>query len=300
MLGSTTYAGFVAIVGRPNVGKSTLLNRLVRTKVSITSSKPHTTRHRIFGINTEGSYQSIYIDTPGFYCKDNHMDDDTINHISMRALDGVSLVIFLIEGTIWTTVDQMVMNKLKEQESVLLVINKVDKISDKHVLLPHLHFLFQKRNFLEIVPISAKKCSNIDIISNIVKKNLPESEHYFPEKSITNCSKIFMCSEIIREKLIRFLGDELPSIATVKINRFFVGKNGHLNIFSMILVNHKSQKNIVVGHKGSKIKTIGMRARKDIESLFQVSVYLDLWVQVKYGGEDAQDSKLHISRSETS
>ncbi|VFP81749.1 GTPase Era [Candidatus Erwinia haradaeae] len=281
MLNFITYAGFIAIVGRPNVGKSTLLNRLVHNKVSITSSKPNTTRYRICGIHTEGLYQSIYIDTPGLYCKENQIVDCAINRTVIRALDGVSLVIFVIEGTRWTAADQMVMSRLKEQESVLLVINKVDRISDKHTLLPYLHYLVQKRNFVEIVPISATKSSNINIVSSIVQKYLPQSEHYFPDKSITNSSQIFMCSEIIREKLIRFLGFELPSIITVKINKFSVEKNGHLNISGMLLVRHKSQKNIVVGKGGSKIKTIGMTARKDMESFFKVTVYLDLWVQVK-------------------
>ncbi|VFP78452.1 GTPase Era [Candidatus Erwinia haradaeae] len=281
MLNSITYAGFVAIVGRPNVGKSTLLNRLVRNKVSITSSKPHTTRYRICGIHTEGSYQSIYIDTPGFYFKENQIVDCAINRTVIRALDGVSLVIFLIEGTRWTSADQMVMSRLKEQESVLLVINKVDRISDKHTLLPYLHYLVQKRNFVEIVPISAKKSININIVSSIVQEHLPKSQYYFPEKSITNRSQIFMCSEIIREKLIRFLGAELPSIIIVKINKFSLEKNGYLNISSMLLVRHNSQKNIVIGNGGSKIKTIGIAARKDLESFFKVTVYLDLWVQVK-------------------
>lgn len=282
------HCGFVAIVGRPNVGKSTLLNRLLGQKVSITSRKAQTTRHRIVGIDTENNNQIIYIDTPGLHIEEKRAINRLMNRAASSSIGDVELVIFVVEGTHWTDDDEMVANKLKDCKSpVLLVINKIDNVTDKTQLLPHIQTISQKVNFLDVVPISAEKGEGIDIIKDIVKKHLPEGEHHFPEDYITDRSQRFMASEIIREKLMRFLGDELPYSVTVEIEQFKVDeRNGMYRINGLILVERDGQKKMVIGNKGEKIKKIGIEARKDMQSFFDNKVHLELWVKVKAGWAD--------------
>lgn len=201
------HCGFIAIVGRPNVGKSTLLNQLLGQKVSITSRKPQTTRHRIMGIDTDGAYQAIYVDTHGLHIEEKRAINRLMNRAASSSIGDVELVIFVVEGTNWTADDEMVVNKLRSLRCpVLLAINKVDNVTDKSKLLPHIAFLSQQMNFLDVVPISAEKGMNVDTIAGIVRKLLPEAEHHFPEDYITDRSQRFMASEIIREKLMRFPG----------------------------------------------------------------------------------------------
>ncbi|WP_085247421.1 GTPase Era [Gilliamella mensalis] len=282
------HCGFVAIVGRPNVGKSTLLNQLLGQKVSITSRKAQTTRHRIVGIDTENNNQIIYIDTPGLHIEEKRAINRLMNRAASSSIGDVELVIFVVEGTHWTDDDEMVANKLKDCKSpVLLVINKIDNVTDKTQLLPHIQTISQKVNFLDVVPISAEKGEGIDIIKDIVKKHLPEGEHHFPEDYITDRSQRFMASEIIREKLMRFLGDELPYSVTVEIEQFKVDeRNGMYRINGLILVERDGQKKMVIGNKGEKIKKIGIEARKDMQSFFDNKVHLELWVKVKAGWAD--------------
>ncbi|MWP60877.1 GTPase Era [Gilliamella sp. Pas-s25] len=282
------HCGFVAIVGRPNVGKSTLLNRLLGQKVSITSRKAQTTRHRIVGIDTENNNQIIYIDTPGLHIEEKRAINRLMNRAASSSIGDVELVIFVVEGTHWTDDDEMVANKLKDCKCpVLLVINKIDNVTDKTQLLPHIQTISQKVNFLDVVPISAEKGEGIDIIKDIVKKHLPEGEHHFPEDYITDRSQRFMASEIIREKLMRFLGDELPYSVTVEIEQFKVDeRNGMYRINGLILVERDGQKKMVIGNKGEKIKKIGIEARKDMQSFFDNKVHLELWVKVKAGWAD--------------
>ncbi|MCX8587620.1 MULTISPECIES: GTPase Era [unclassified Gilliamella] len=285
---TTQHCGFVAIVGRPNVGKSTLLNQLLGQKVSITSRKAQTTRHRIVGIDTQGNDQIIYIDTPGLHIEEKRAINRLMNRAASSSIGDVELVIFVVEGTHWTDDDEMVANKLKDCKSpVLLVINKIDNVTDKTQLLPHIQEISQKINFLDVVPISAEKGEGIDIIKDIVKKHLPVGEHHFPEDYITDRSQRFMASEIIREKLMRFLGDELPYSVTVEIEQFKVDeRTGMYRINGLILVERDGQKKMVIGNKGEKIKKIGMEARKDMQSFFDTKVHLELWVKVKAGWAD--------------
>lgn len=285
---TTQHCGFVAIVGRPNVGKSTLLNQLLGQKVSITSRKAQTTRHRIVGIDTQGNDQIIYIDTPGLHIEEKRAINRLMNRAASSSIGDVELVIFVVEGTHWTDDDEMVANKLKDCKSpVLLVINKVDNVTDKTQLLPHIQEISQKINFLDVVPISAEKGEGIDIIKDIVKKHLPVGEHHFPEDYITDRSQRFMASEIIREKLMRFLGDELPYSVTVEIEQFKVDeRTGMYRINGLILVERDGQKKMVIGNKGEKIKKIGIEARKDMQSFFDTKVHLELWVKVKAGWAD--------------
>ncbi|NUF26538.1 GTPase Era [Gilliamella sp. ESL0254] len=282
------HCGFVAIVGRPNVGKSTLLNQLLGQKISITSRKAQTTRHRIVGIDTQNNDQIIYIDTPGLHIEEKRAINRLMNRAASSSIGDVELVIFVVEGTHWTDDDEMVANKLKDCKSpVLLVINKIDNVTDKTQLLPHIQTISQKVNFLDVVPISAEKGEGVDIIKDIVKKHLPEGEHHFPEDYITDRSQRFMASEIIREKLMRFLGDELPYSVTVEIEQFKVDeRNGMYRINGLILVERDGQKKMVIGNKGEKIKKIGIEARKDMQSFFDNKVHLELWVKVKAGWAD--------------
>ncbi|MEN3258553.1 GTPase Era [Sodalis endosymbiont of Spalangia cameroni] len=283
----TTYCGFVAIVGRPNVGKSTLLNQLLGQKVSITSRKPQTTRHRIMGIHTEGPYQAIYVDTPGLHIEEKRAINRLMNRAASSSIGDVELVIFVVEGTHWTPDDEMVVNKLRDVGCpVVLAINKVDNVADKEKLLPHMQFLSQQMSFHDIVPICAENGMKVDTLAGIVRKALPEAEHHFPEDYITDRSQRFMASEIIREKLMRFLGDELPYSVTVEIERFAANDRGGYDIHGLILVERDGQKKMVIGNKGSKIKTIGIEARQDMEAMFETRVHLELWVKVKSGWAD--------------
>ncbi|MWP48275.1 MULTISPECIES: GTPase Era [unclassified Gilliamella] len=288
MTETTQHCGFVAIVGRPNVGKSTLLNQLLGQKISITSRKAQTTRHRIVGIDTQNNDQIIYIDTPGLHIEEKRAINRLMNRAASSSIGDVELVIFVVEGTHWNDDDEMVANKLKNCKCpVLLVINKIDNVTDKTQLLPHIQAISQKVNFLDVVPISAEKGEGVDIIKDIVKKHLPEGEHHFPEDYITDRSQRFMASEIIREKLMRFLGDELPYSVTVEIEQFKVDeRNGMYRINGLILVERDGQKKMVIGNKGEKIKKIGIEARKDMQSFFDNKVHLELWVKVKAGWAD--------------
>ena len=286
-MSDTSYCGMVAIVGRPNVGKSTLLNALLGQKVSITSRKPQTTRHRIMGIDTEDNYQAIYVDTPGLHVEEKRAINRLMNRAASSSLADVGLVLFLVEGTRWTDDDQMVLNKIKQSglESWLLV-NKTDNVKDKDELLPHLQWLGQQHEFKHIMPISAKQGKNVEQVRQMVQQTLPESEHYFPEDYITDRSSRFMAAEIIREKLMRFTGDELPYSVTVEIEQFMLTDSGVYQINGLILVERDTQKRMVIGKGGSRLKTIGSEARKDMEKLFDNKVFLELWVKVKSGWAD--------------
>ncbi len=278
------YCSFIAIVGRPNVGKSTLLNQLVGQKISITSRKPQTTRHRIIGIHTEGIYQAIYIDTPGLQLEEKRALNRLMNRSASSAISDVELVMYVVDSTYWTPDDQMILNRLSILKCpVLLVINKVDKVINKSKLLPHIAFLSKQMSFLQVVPVSAKKGININAISSIVRNTLSEAQHLFPDDCITDRSQRFLASEIIREKLMRFLGGEVPYSVTVEIEQFMQNKRGAFNINGLILVEREGQKKMVIGKHGHKIKNIGIEARKDMENMFDTKVYLGLWVKVKYG-----------------
>ncbi len=256
-----SYCGFVAIVGRPNVGKSTLLNKLLGQKISITSRKAQTTRHRIVGIHTEGPYQAIYVDTPGLHMEEKRAINRLMNKAASSSIGDVELVIFVVEGTRWTQDDEMVLNKLRDAKApVILAVNKVDNVQEKADLLPHLQFLASQMNFLDIVPISAETGTNVDTIAAIVRKHLPEAIHHFPEDYITDRSQRFMASEIIREKLMRFLGAELPYSVTVEIERFVSNERGGYDINGLILVEREGQKKMVIGNKRAKFNTMRSRS----------------------------------------
>jgi GTP-binding protein Era len=286
-ISTPTNAGLIAIVGRPNVGKSTLLNALLGQKISITSRKPQTTRHRILGILTEGHQQAVLVDTPGLHSEEKRAINKLMNRAASSSISEVELVVFLVEGTHWTPDDELVLNKIKNSgASCILVVNKIDNINDKDALLPHLQKLGAMHNFSDIVPISASKGQGVDTIRKLCLASLPEGDFWFPEDHITDRSSRFMASEIIREKLIRFTGDELPYSTTVEIEQFKMDSKGIIHINALILVERDSQKRMVIGNKGERLKTIGQEARRDMESLFDSQVFLETWVKVKSGWAD--------------
>lgn len=282
-----TYCGFIAIVGRPNVGKSTLLNKILGQKISITSRKAQTTRHRIVGIHTDGPYQAVYVDTPGLHIEEKRAINRLMNRAASSAIGDVDLIIFVVDGTHWNADDEMVLNKLRNAKApVVLAINKVDNIKNKDDLLPFITDLGSKFNFAHIVPISAQRGNNVHQLEKIVRQSLRKGVHHFPEDYVTDRSQRFMASEIIREKLMRFTGEELPYSVTVEIEQFKVNERGTYEINGLILVEREGQKKMVIGAQGQKIKTIGMEARADMERLFDNKVHLELWVKVKSGWAD--------------
>ncbi|CAH0534365.1 GTPase Era [Vibrio stylophorae] len=282
------HCGFIAIVGRPNVGKSTLLNRLLGQKISITSRKPQTTRHRIMGVDTRDNYQAIYVDTPGLHIEEKRAINRLMNRAANSSLSDVNLVLFLVDGTQWTADDEMVLTKLRKSNfPTILLLNKVDNVREKAELFPHLQQLSEKMDFVDVIPVSAKHGTNLDAVEKRVREYLPEAPFHFPEEYVTDRSQRFMASEIIREKLMRFTGDELPYSVTVEIERFdYNPATDGFEINGLILVERQGQKKMIIGKAGEKIKTIGRQARLDMEELFERKVYLELWVKVKSGWAD--------------
>lgn len=291
-------SGFVAIVGRPNVGKSTLMNHLLGQKLSITSRKPQTTRHKIIGIDSREHMQAVYVDTPGMHKKEVRAINKMMNKAAHSALRDVNLVLFVIDGQKWTQNDDLVLEKLKYAEMpVILVINKVDTLEDKRAILPLIEQRTKLMQFAEIVPVSALRGSNLDHLRDTIGKYLPFSPPLYAMDQVTDRSERFLASEVIREKIMRQLGEELPYDLTVQIESFKTEeptvnpKTGKLKeactyIDATIFVERQGQKAIVIGDKGKKLKQIGMDARADMEKMFEQKIMLTLWVKVKGGWSD--------------
>lgn len=278
--------GYVAIVGRPNVGKSTLLNKILGQKISITCRKPQTTRHQIVGVKTEGDVQTVYVDTPGLHLNKEKALNRFMNKTASSALEGVDVVIFLIDRTAWTEEEDFVLEKVKRSGiPTILAINKVDWLEDKASLLPFMQEISEKHDFVEMIPISAKTGRQIEVLEEKVESLLPESIHFYPEDHLTDRSSRFLAAEIVREKVMRSLGEEVPYQMTVMVERFKVIK-GLIHIDAVIYVEKQGQKIILIGNKGSRIKQIGIDARQDMERLFDNQVVLKLWVKVKSGWSD--------------
>ncbi len=278
--------GHVAIVGRPNVGKSTLLNHLIGQKLSITSRRPQTTRHQVLGICTAGAVQTIYVDTPGIHKAATRAINRYMNRAAVSVLDDVDVVIFVVDALKWTEDDALVLERLeKTQVPVILAVNKIDELADKAVLLPHLQWLGQQRAFAEIVPISAKGGHNVDTLARLVAARLPQRPHIFGPDELTDRTQRFLASELIREKVMRQLGDEIPYQLAVEIEQFRE-EPGLYRIHAAILVEKDGQKAIVIGRGGERLKNIGTQARLDMEKLFGCKVMLELWVKVRGGWAD--------------
>jgi GTP-binding protein Era len=265
------------------------MNRILGQKISITSRRPQTTRHQVMGIKTVDEAQFVYVDTPGIHLQTrdrNKAINRFMNQAATQALRDVDCVVFLVDRTRWTDEDQVVLDKLTHVEApVILAINKVDWLEDKTTLLPWLESLSARREFAAILPISAKDGTNVPELEGEVAKRLPEGVHYFPDDQITNKSQRFLAAELVREKVMRQLGDELPYQMTVEIEEFRdEGKVIHIS--ALMLVERQGQKKILIGDKGERIKKIGIEARQEMERAFDSKVMLNLWVKVKRGWSD--------------
>jgi GTP-binding protein Era len=277
--------GYIAIVGRPNVGKSTLMNALIGAKVSITSRKAQTTRHRITGIQTVADAQFVYVDTPGFQTRHSNALNKTLNKTVTNTLTASDVVLFVVEAGSFSDADKQVLNLIPNNVPCILVINKSDHIKDKAVLLPFAQKLASQHNFSAVVPVSAKLRFQLDNLQGEIKKYLPENPPVFDEDDITDRSEKFLAAEIVREKVFRLVGDELPYTSTVLIEKF--EQEGNLRrIFAAILVQRDSHKSMVIGQKGARLKEISTQARLDMERLFGGPVYLEIWIKVKSGWAD--------------
>ena len=282
--------GFVAIVGRPNVGKSTLMNHLIGQKISITSRKAQTTRHRITGILTDAQTQFIFVDTPGFQSQYRNALNQAMNRSVTTTLQDVDVVVFVIEAMRFDAKDQAVLKLLPHNRPVILVINKVDTVDNKAALIPFIQKVSEVFNFHAIVPLSAAKAQKLEVLLGAIRPLLPQGSPLYSEEELTDRSERFLAAEIIREKLFRLLGDELPYLMTVEIEQFEEGvtERGRpiRRIHAAILVDNDNQKAMVIGKKGEKLKKIASQSRVDMEKLFNDKVYLEVWVKVKSGWAD--------------
>jgi len=279
--------GYVAIIGRPNVGKSTLLNDLVGQKISIISPKPQTTRNQILGIKTAEGAQAVYIDTPGLHQAEQRAMNRYMNRLASSVIADADVVVFMIEATRWYDDDDAVLNRLAQVTApVILVINKTDLLKDKSRLLPLISRLQEKFSFAHIVPLSAKKQDNIAVLEKMIAQLLPEGPHFFPDEQVTDKDEQFQVAELIREKVIQATEQEIPYSTTVVIDSLKLEGN-LVNISAIIWVEREGQKPIVIGKNGEKLKKIGTLARKDIEKLLNKKVFLRLWVKVKSDWTDS-------------
>ncbi len=278
--------GYITIVGRPNVGKSTLLNHLVGQKVSITSRRPQTTRHRILGIKTTEQAQMIFIDTPGIHLSRQRAMNRYLNQTAAAAVAGVDVIVWMTDRLSWQPEDELVFDTIRELHiPILLVLNKVDRLEDKSRLLPWLKTAAERHPFADLIPLSALDGSHLDVLEQKIMACLPEGDPVYPDDQITDRTERFLAAEIIREKLLRCLGQEVPHALTVEIERY-KQQGAIIRIHALIWVEREGQKAIVIGQRGDVLKKVGERARLDLEKLLDQKVYLELWVKVKKGWSD--------------
>ena len=284
--GPQIRSGYVALIGRPNVGKSTLMNRMLGQKIAITTPKPQTTRHRILGIHTTRDTQIIFMDTPGIHLHAGKAMNRYMNRAAASAIEEVDVTAFLVDALHWSEEDESVLRRLREVDHpVVLVVNKVDRIADKDALLPHLEQLSRRMHFAEVVPLSARKGDNLKAFETALRNHLPHRERFYPEDQITDRSERFLAAEVIREKLMLRLDREVPYALTVEIE-WFKREEGRLSIAAVIFVEREGQKRIVIGKGGENLKKIGRAARLEMKRMFQESVHLQLWVKVRSGWSD--------------
>ncbi len=290
---NTAHCGYVAIAGRPNVGKSTLLNRLVGQKLAAVSGKPQMTRQNLAGIVTHETSQIVFIDTPGIHTNDKRLLNKALNANAQAALDDVDLILFVVEAGVWTREDEVALSRIRRCRSAcLLCVNKVDRVKDKSRLLPYLDKMSSLGDFEEIIPISATSGDNLDVLFKAIRQRLPQSDFMFPEEQITDKSERFMVAELVREQLFERLQQELPYSTHVEIDAF-EDEREHCEIAATIWVERASQRAIVIGKQGAMLKSIGISARQAIQHLLDRHVRLKLWVKVK---PDWQDNPAIIGR----
>ena len=274
-----TKSGYVSIVGKTNAGKSTLLNNILGQKIAITSRKPQTTRHRFLGIRTDNENQIIFVDTPGFHSGQKRALNRYMNKVASNAMRGVDIVLYVLDKLNWSEDDLSRVQSISKETSIILIINKVDKLEDKGSLLPFIDSLSKDNLFSHIVPVSALKDIGVENLVRLIHEQLPEGGHLYPEDQVTDISEKFLASEIVRENCINRLGDELPYRITVSIERFNQLKD-IIHIDSVIYVEKQSQKGMLIGQSGSMLKSIGTASRKELEKLLDSKVMLKTWVKV--------------------
>ena len=280
-----TKSGYVSIVGKTNAGKSTLLNNILGQKIAITSRKPQTTRHRFLGIRTDNENQIIFVDTPGFHSGQKRALNRYMNKVASNAMRGVDIVLYVLDKLNWSEDDLSRVQSISKETSIILIINKVDKLEDKGSLLPFIDNLSKDNLFSHIVPVSALKDIGVENLVRLIHEQLPEGGHLYPEDQVTDISEKFLASEIVRENCINRLVDELPYRITVSIERFNQLK-GIIHIDSVIYVEKQSQKGMLIGQSGSMLKSIGTASRKELEKLLDSKVMLKTWVKVKNNWSD--------------
>ena len=283
--------GLIAIVGKPNVGKSTLLNALVGQKISITSRKAQTTRHRITGIHTQGKTQFVFVDTPGFQTRHNNALNRSLNKTVLGAVGDVDLILFVVEAGMFNQADAKVLELLNKEVPTLLVANKLDQVTRRSDIAPWLQQMQERHAFAEFVPMSAKNAKDIERLLGICERFLPEQAWWYAQDELTDRSEKFLASETVREKLFRLTGDELPYTSTVVIDKFEEeagrGKQKRLlRIAATIVVERDTHKAMVIGDKGERIKRIGTETRVELEKALDAKVFIELWVKVRSGWAD--------------
>jgi GTPase len=284
------HCGYVAIIGRPNVGKSTLLNRILGQKLSITSHKPQTTRHQIFGIKTKDNIQTVYVDTPGIHEHAKRIMNRFMNRAAITMIYDVNVIVFIVDARVWNNDDELILKKLKQAKCpVILALNKVDLIKDKDALLPKIAELNEKYSFAAVIPLSATKDVNVAELEKIISKYLPKGAHFFPDNKLTDKDDRFLITEVIREKIMRLTNKEVPYSVAVIVESFKKEKD-LLRIGIVIWVERKGQRIIIIGEKGKKLKEIGRQARLELEKMFGTKVFLTLWVKIKEGWVDDKES----------
>lgn len=280
--------GYVALIGRPNAGKSTLLNHLVGQKISITSRRPQTTRHRIHGIKTTDRGQAVYVDTPGIHASEKRAFNRYLNKTASSALLGVDVIVWVVDQWSWHPENELVLAQLKNARCpVIFALNKVDQCEDKESLLPFLDEVSKRFDFAAMVPISALRNVNLDRLEAAIMDLLPEGEPIYPDDQVTDRPERFFAAEIIREKLIRRLGQEVPHALTVQIEQY-QEEDGLVRIHAIIWVEREGQKIIVIGKRGEVLKKVGQSAREELEKMLGCKVYLNLWAKVKKGWSDSE------------
>ena len=277
--------GYVSIVGKTNAGKSTLLNNILGQKIAITSRKPQTTRHRFLGIKTDNIHQLIFVDTPGFHTGQKRALNRYMNKIANNAMRGVDIVLYVVDSLDWSSDDLERVKSISQETSIILVVNKTDKVKNKNLLLPFIEERSKESLFSHIIPISALKNIGVDELISLIQKELPLGKHMYPEDQITDISEKFLASEVIREKCINRLGDELPYRISVTIDKFSELKD-ITHIDSTIYVEKQSQKGMLIGQSGSRLKSIGTASRIELEELLGSKIMLKTWVKVKSGWSD--------------
>ncbi|MEJ2622352.1 MAG: GTPase Era [Candidatus Thiodiazotropha sp.] len=292
------HCGYAAIVGRPNVGKSTLLNQTLGVRLAITSHKAQTTRHSVLGVNSLAGGQIIYVDTPGIHQRSDNAMNRYLNRTAQSVLSGVDLLIFVVEALRWTEEDEKVLGLIRESEiPAIAVVNKVDLVKQKEALLPYLSKLSEGYEFLEIVPLSAKKGDNLKALEDLVLKALPEGENVYPEDQLTDRSERFFAAEMIREQITRRYAKELPYAVSVEIERF-EEQQGLYRINGIIWVEKPGQKGIIIGKDGQALKEVAVQARKAMQGFFDCKVHLELWVKVKKSWSSDEAALVRLGYSE--